>query len=580
MQGYSFNANNAVRTDRVRDQQLSLSFNHNVSQKTFYTLRFSVYDAERWRAGQNKSPDLYGQPSEPYIDQPSSTGQFNGRYDIGEPFTDQNGNGMWDYNNPTNSYPSIYGFHIAGTGLTGNTQQLVPDWAYFASRTYTFKGDMTSQVNPRHMIKTGLEYNYYNTASEDRPYPTVANAGQGIYTDVYRYYPSSLAGYIQDKMEYRDIIVNAGLRLDYWRIGGDALQTVIAREPNRQSYIDFEPPKKGGEAYVSPRLGIAYSVTENDVFHFNYGYFYQRGRQDYYFTGVNQLQTGGTPIIGNPGLKPMKTIAYELGVRHQFANDYLFDVSTYYKDIKNWINTASENQLFYELYNRLIVGTNAAIYYNADYASVRGFEFNLSKHYGSHLSGRLTYTLAWATGKNSYDIGSNVTRDNYVVPARETPLAWDRRHQVVVNLGWNNMPVKGKTLSMQWLKTGWEVNVISQALSGLPYTPTSANGTDIQGQEFGARSPWTYTTDLNVSRSVKTGSLNWRVLLEIRNLFNRLNVLGWDANQNTLDTYMNGMPGYVNDTSSPNFGSDPKSGPNPDAWSSPRLVRVGLALEF
>jgi outer membrane receptor protein involved in Fe transport len=577
LQPYNFNGNDNTRTDVIRDQQFGLMFDHNVNQKTFYTIRLSGYSADRQRAGANKPYREYGQASEAFVDLPDGQGKYNHRYDLGEPFTDVNGNGMWDFNNPDNFYPAVNGFAIMGDGLSGITSQLVPDWAHFTSQTFTFKGDLTSQVTPRHMLKSGLEFNYYNTSSEDRPYTALNSSG--IYTDVYRYYPTSGAAYVQDKMEYRDIIVNAGLRADYWKIGGNRIEDPLFRVTGNDNYVDYEPPKKNGELYVSPRLGIAYSVTANDVFHFNYGYFYQRAQQDYYFTAVNQIQTGGTPVIGNPGLKPMKTIAYELGVRHQFAGDFLLDVSTYYKDIKNWVNTAAQNQLFYDLYRRLIVGSNAAIYYNADYAAVRGIELNLTKDYGSHLSGRLTYTLSWATGKNSYDLGSQVTRSNYLDPKRETPLAWDRRHQFVFNLGYNT-PLEGKPFTEKWFKSGWSANVLSQALSGLPYTPTYGNGTDVFGQEFAKNTPWTYSTDVNLSRTFGSGPVKWRAMLEVRNLFDVTNVLGWDINPNTIDTYLNGEPGYVNDISSPNYGQNPKSGPNPDAWDVRRLVRFGLALEF
>jgi len=286
----------------------------------------------------------------------------------------------------------------------------------------------------------------------------------------------------------------------------------------------------------------------------------------------------------------MKTIAYELGVRHQFGGDFLLDVSTYYKDINNWINTASQNQLYFDRYGFSPVGSNNAIYYNADFASVRGFEFNLSKDYGSRFSGRATYTLSWAMGKNSYDIGSNVTRQNYIDPKRETPLAWDRRHQIVLNLAYHEA-LKGKAFSTDWFKTGWTVNVISQLLSGLPYTPTYANGTDVTGQEYSRRGPWNYTTDLNLTRDFRYAGLNMKLLVEVRNLFNVRNVQGIDnygsaSDQNLLDTYLatdNGRPGYVNDNASPNYwgpNTVPRGAPNPDAWDVRRLIRAGLALEF
>jgi outer membrane receptor protein involved in Fe transport len=266
-------------------------------------------------------------------------------------------------------------------------------------------------------------------------------------------------------------------------------------------------------------------------------------------------------------------------VRHQFGADFLLDVSTYYKDIKNWIQTASQNQLYFELYGFVPSRQNNAIYYNADYASIRGLEFNLSKDYGSHISGRMTYSISWASGKNSYDIGSDVTRNNYVEPARETPLAWDRRHQIVANLGMN-YPLRGKAFTSEWLKSGWTVNLLSQMLSGLPYTPTYANGSDISGQEYSQRGPWTFQTDLNIGREFRWGGLSWAALFEVRNLFDQENILGWDRNQYTLDTYNEGEAGYVNDSTSPNYGQNPKAGPNPDAWDIPRLVRFGLAVEF
>jgi hypothetical protein len=158
-------------------------------------------------------------------------------------------------------------------------------------------------------------------------------------------------------------------------------------------------------------------------------------------------------------------------------------------------------------------------------------------------------------------------------------LGWDRRHQLVFNLG-VNVPLEGKPFSTKWLKTGWAANLLSQALSGLPYSPTTSTEGDIVGQEFSKNSPWNYTTDLNVSRSFNLSGLKWKAIVEIRNLFNAKNVLGWDRNQNTIDTYLDGKPGYVNDATRPNYGQNPKSGANPDAWDIPRLIRAGLAVEF
>jgi outer membrane receptor for ferrienterochelin and colicin len=579
LQYYSYNANDHTRADRTRDQQYYATFNHTLSSRTFYTIRFGAYRTNRDLAGGNKAPNQYGLQPEAWVDLPDEEGVKNNRYDVGEPFTDRDGDGMYDSGNPGNQYPDVNGFHIAGDGLGGNYQQLVPDWASFESTTLTLKADLTSQMHKRHLFKAGAEYGYRNVAAEDRPYTTITNRGEGIYTDVYRYYPNTAAAYVQDKMEYRDIIATAGLRMDYFNISGSALDRRLF-DDGAQNYYYYDKPIKGGSAYWSPRLGVAYSVTDRDVFHFNYGYFYQRGRDDYYFTGVNQLQTGGTPVLGNPGLKPQKTIAYELGVRHQFATDFLLDIGTYYKDIDNLIQSGSVNRQRQEDGLPVFQGVNFSQYYNIDYGSVRGFEFNVTKSYSANFSGRLTYTLAWANAKNSYDIGSDEARDpNYIRPKKENPVAWDRRHQVVADLGFHN-PLKGAPFTAEWLRTGWQVNVLSQALSGLPYTPTGLSGSEIPDQQNTLHTPWTYQTDLNVARLFRYAGLNWSLLLQVRNVFDALNVVGWDANNYTIDTYLDGKPGYVNDSNSPNYGYAPKSGSNPDAWDERRLVRAGLAVEF
>jgi hypothetical protein len=76
----------------------------------------------------------------------------------------------------------------------------------------------------------------------------------------------------------------------------------------------------------------------------------------------------------------------------------------------------------------------------------------------------------------------------------------------------------------------------------------------------------------------------------VRNLFDRKNVVGWDVNTYTINSFVGnpnlpyngrpGEPGYINDPTSPNDGLKPNAQPNPDAWDHGRLFRAGLAVEF
>ncbi len=586
LQWYEYNASDHIPMRIIEDDQYLLTWEHMLNKKTYYHLKFSRYKASREHRAYDKDPNEYGEPSEPFIDQPDGEGKFNGNYDIGEPFTDVDGDGVWDLGNPGNNLPNYRGYIIGGDGAEDNIGQPVPYWLREESYVWGFKFQLTSQMHKNHQLRTGLDLNYYELGKWNIPYSTIDNGGAGVYTDIYEVYPSDGSIYIQDKMEFKDITFSLGLRADAY-MPGEQVRHVKAFDTSSAdwspSYVPFKVPDKV-KMYLSPRFGASFAITSKAYLHAHYGHFYQRPAWDDMFESVNQVQTGGTPRVGNPDLDPEKTVSFEVGVSWNPYEDYLIDVTGFLKDVKNWINTRPGQDWYPENFGEPLIGANYAIYDNQDYAFGRGVEFNVSKEYGSHLNGRVSYTLSWTNAKNSYNVSTQAIRENYVEPPQALPAGWDQRHSIVTNLGFNyadNEPLFG----IEWMPGGWNANLIWNLRSGLPYTPTDRTGTRIEGQYMTERTEWTNVGDINVTKRFNVGKWRASIWLEVRNILDTQNVMQVDdyygrvGTPQAFDDYT-GMPGWVNDSSSPNYVQNPFAGPNPEAWDNPRFIRLGLGLDF
>ncbi|MDP8228390.1 MAG: TonB-dependent receptor, partial [Candidatus Electryoneaceae bacterium] len=437
IQWYEYNAADHTPMRKIDDGQFLLSWSHTLSKNTYYHVKLSRYQASRKITGADKEPWEYGEYEEPFTDMPDGGGAYNGRYDPGEPFEDADGDGIWDAGNPDNNTRNYRGYAISGDGTDDDLGQPVPAWYDENSIVYAAKFQLTSQMHRYHQMRLGLDYNYFNISSRVLPYPTIDNEGQGIYTDVFNVFPSDGAIYFQDKMEFNDITLTAGARLDFY-LPGDQVRHVMAFDSTNENwnpnYIPFDIPNRV-KANVSPRIGVSFAVTERSYLHAHYGHFYQRPRWNDMFEAVNQPQSGGTPRIGNPDLSPEKTVAFEVGISWNPYQNYLMDVTGFMKDVKNWINTRDGKDWYPEHFGVPLIGKNFAVYDNQDYALARGLEFNLSREYGSNLSGRVTYTLSWVNAKNSYNVSTQAIRGNYVEPPVALPAGWDQRHSIVANFG-------------------------------------------------------------------------------------------------------------------------------------------------
>src|SRR5690606_20482543 len=80
--------------------------------------------------------------------------------------------------------------------------------------------------------------------------------------------PIELAAYVQDKMEFDIMVVNVGLRLDYFDSRGNVVDDFGRPQTSTRSPASVK-------TQLSPRIGLAYPLSERGVVHVAYGHFFQ-----------------------------------------------------------------------------------------------------------------------------------------------------------------------------------------------------------------------------------------------------------------------------------------------------------------
>lgn len=466
--------------------------------------------------------------------------------------------GVWDWKNnrfkdPETEYhkgerDNELEFYIRGT-----------DDLYINSTStlYSAKGDLNYQYGTHHEFKTGIEvkYNELSTYKRLEPWPEEGGANRTI---AFEKKPLEGAFYIQDKIEYAYIIVNAGLRLDY--------VDVKARQ-----WKEIDNPLSGlvkapSHLQISPRLGMAFPISQRTVFHFSYGHFFQFPNfADIYTNLIYQnpenMSKEAFVIVGNPGVNPQKTVSYEAGLKFQLGSTSALDVTAYYKDLTNLLGT--------RFYRRQLI-YRYSVFTNIDYGSVKGIDFSWRVNRGGYLSAVVNYSYSVATGNNSFPtdqaynayLGLEETHQEY-------PLDFDRRHNISAALTFTYPTREGASPLEKTLLSNLNINFIIQYASGFPYTPITDDPT-LFIEPNSARMPWTGSVDVRVEKRWKFFSTQFGAFLEATNLFDRLNALRvqpftgrlWDTGK--LKLLATGTD-FVH---------------NPSDAGAPRLIRVGMLVMF
>jgi len=389
------------------------------------------------------------------------------------------------------------------------------DYRYFqlhGSEVHTLKGDLTHNIGRIHELKTGIEFrkNYLYRRYNSLPYHP------NPFVDSYDFQPINFAAYLQDRMDFEDLVVRTGLRFDY-------LDPNASKRANPTDINDTIKVKALKKYKLSPRLGISFPIGENAKFRFSYGHFFQTPAYRYLFESISTAAySRGNQIIGNPDLLAQQTVAYELGVEVLLSQIFACDFTAYYKDIYDLIGVGVINA----------VPTGYFPVQNEAYGNVRGFEISFTKQLNNYWSAHLGYGLSLAKGTVSYAYEWYYERYRYgqdpitgkpmEPPTRDYALDYDERHAAKFDIGCD-LPADFIFIPARNLKA----TLLFNYGSGLPYTQRTMksgldSGTRI-GEKNSARMPARFTADGKFSKGfVIGGKFKFNIVCDITNLFNAL----------------------------------------------------------
>lgn len=465
---------------------ISAKFTHALSSNTFYEAKL-----ERVRTK--------------YFTRPNTQRDTTKVYDIGVGF-------LVDEAPFGNEERLVFGVDGMLMGVRANARD------FSELSTTTFKFDFTSQVDNTNLIKTGIEivHNNYNMefGAINEVLPT-----QRPWTDWERS-PIRAALYLQDKLEFKGLIANVGLRMDY--IDPRGTWWNFEDDPYNQDFFstDFDPGEEGNfeqvavdkQLTLSPRLGISHPITINSKLFFNYGHFRQMPISDRLYN-VRRTFQDQLSLIGDPNLPLQKTVAYELGYEHSLFDAYLLRVTGYYKDISNQ----------YDLTDYF--SANGKVRYSKatsnSYEDIRGFEFTLEKRAGQWFSGFANYTYQVSTS-GFFGIGSyfenpaeqrNFLRDE--PPTQSKPVA---RPFFRSNIVFRSPRDFGPDLGGINPLGNWNASFLTSWQSGLHFTWT--NNVSIPGLTNNVQWKDYFNVNLRLSRNINFKPLRLTAFADISNLFN------------------------------------------------------------
>jgi CarboxypepD_reg-like domain/TonB-dependent Receptor Plug Domain len=499
------------------------------------------------------------------------------------------------YVHPDSALTPGYTFSAAGTDLS-----------VFKRSTLSRIGkvDLTSQMSYSHQLKGGLQLQvdevYYNdytlvpklnaSGREIVPFEPSIESSTTINHDRYTREPLTFAAYVQDKIEYESVVINVGIRFDWFDPSGQI--PVDPQDPNvykplklsnkyhdlngdgaidlseqvaeneftlaeRRSfwYRDTTPKYQ-----VSPRFGIAYPITDRGIIHFSFGIFQQIPEYSLLYNDDESKLSEAANVygpFGNPDLEPQRTTMYELGLSQQLTDQLAVNITGFTRDIRNWISAGAPIPTS-------VATVSYVTYVNRDLASVRGLTLGME----GRLSDRITltgdYTYQIAQGTNSAPEDEYWAQLDGAEPTKElTPLNWDQHHTLNVNAFYGTGP--------------YGITVLGRYSSGHPYTPAILTGersgrSIIAGlSENSRRMPSRFSVDLFAYRMFDVSIGRVRLSMQVKNLF--------DSANPTNVFYDTGLADY---TVNQDLVIEADEGYfiQPDFYSEPRSILLGISYEF
>ncbi len=331
-------------------------------------------------------------------------------------------------------------------------------------------GSVTSQINRFHQVKAGFKFSFQHVKnlqlgidvnSQNNYIPVkTQQSWRNVNLDIQ---PREYSAYIQDKIELQYLIINAGLRLDYFDpayeipVSWAQASELTIPDPDNPSQDISNRIKAKTKYQLSPRLGVAFPLSDVSVIRFSYGMFFQVPDYALLYSNPQYISNplSSTSRYGNPNVEPQSTSTFEVGYQQGLTDELGLELTLFIRDVRNLIADQIE---------RDVNTTNFAVrYVNREFGTVRGITLSLFQRSSGPLSWTLDYTLQFADG--SYAITGDLFErvqsglDETLTLAR---LDWDRRH------------VLNNTITFR--PNNWiSATFINTFTSGRPYTTSRNN---------------------------------------------------------------------------------------------------------
>jgi outer membrane receptor protein involved in Fe transport len=534
---------------------------------------------------------------------------------------------------------------------TGENQYTINTWYNRGNeRSYTFKFDLTKQIGKRHEVRGGAEYTYrqyrrfaFNALAYLRRLRDV-NLDPDSYSDYDIYNPiwaglgydwegepvdedmivttklgqpqeleinlrnapptpQYMGGYLQDRIELRDLIINAGVRWDYFKMGHSGLTDLAALEMGPGGVVadtNWTDPKTYN--YVSPRLGFSFPVTDRAVFHAQYGKYVQAPSlyQTWTYRSYNDFLEylyGGVYFapLHNPNLKPSKTTSYEFGLQMAFGANASLDVTAFYKDTRDLATY------------RTVIPTvtdyrTPTFYYNGDFGTIKGFTATFNLRRTSRIQATMNYTYSHAEGTGSTggehaDIAWQEEDPQF--PRIIAPLTYDQRHKGSVVVDVRSLPEDGPELFGMHPLGNVGLNMKFDFHSGSPFTriPIGDAYSDIYNYNApppveaynSSTLPWFYQLDAKLDKTFNVGPVKLNVYLWAINLLDLKSITNGYRQTGRPDTdgWLETDAGKEKKASMGEYGETWEkwylaelTGCGTWGWQGPRQIRFGLKFEI
>lgn len=458
---------------------------------------------------------------------------------------------------PKNITNYEYGAIIQGVDYYRNTQK---------TNLGIAKLDFTWQANHSNFIETGVE-GQINELKFGPPgqlvlqsdpntgivrlLPKEIDPNNPAFKKVETYKPRQFAAYLQDRIELGDLVVRLGLRYELF----DPQAYIPSNLQNPANTIQGVPGsqliKASIKHTIAPRLGFGFPLTDKSALHFSYGHFYQMPQYSALYENANyevlEFLTGGATYqqdyLGNPDLGPEVTVQYEVGFKQALNDDLGFDMTFFYKDIRDLLGTE-----VIETYNFGQYARNT----NVDYGSVAGLTISLTKRATDNFGASVDYSFMYANGNSSDpDETANRALGGQDPRPRDIPFNWDQRHTLNITALYNQ-------------PNDYSISTIIRYASGQPYTPELGVGFATEQEQNSGRKPSYVIVDLRAEKDINFGKFYFSLFLRVFNLFNQ--------------NFVNGT--VFSDTGNPERSLTLRPGEplDPNRFSAPRRIELGISF--